>query len=778
MKKNKQKIIQWNSAAALCLLVAGCSCNESLDECSGPGDCGPGLTCLDGRCVPLADGSDALDADMWDMDVWPELDMPPDTDAPDGFDAADAEPCSPEGVCQNDQKCEGGWCVPWGPGEFDPECKRTAEPGPIRPQLQCSWDGPPEDDPEPTFNRILHTPLVADLKIVLAPDFPTRPNVIFISDATYNEGPPRTCQAAGILRVIDGATCEEIGAATDEADRLNAPVTPAVGDLDGDTFPDIVAAAAAGGVIAFRWDTATGAPVRMWRSHHPDASDDLHGSTTCLWGGISLVDLTDDGLPEVVFDGAVWSNEGERMATVPGWAGYPWGVPGTLADVDRDGAVELVAAEGTWEWDADSGTFVAESYFTGPGSTGFTAIADFGDFPEAAGDGPGRPEVVVSGNGAITLQSIGGTIIASLTAPSRGGGPPTIADYDGDNLPEIGAAFGDHYVVYDVIDGSVLWQQPSQDHSSAKTGSSVFDFNADGLAEVVYGDECYVRIYDGTSGEVLFSQARFSSTWEENAIVADVDADFAAEIVMVMSSTCNPDYCPAWDAIFAGLRCDEDDDCPGGGCSEGFCRCASDDDCGYTYGCTDPLPDTPGEGQVCRARHLECEPGLRIYRDARDRWASSRSIWNQHAYCVTNVTDDGKIPRTSEALLNWDDDELNNFRQNVQGVLTDIPGPDFTVGRLDAVCEGENTRIKAEVCNRGGALIDSGVVVIFRQEGGDELCRLTTAEPVPPGICMEVSCLAPVQAEGVFEAVADPDDAIAECEEDNNMAFGMADCLV
>jgi hypothetical protein len=769
-------VLLWAFAAAA---AAACSCGEDEMSCTLNEDCPLGYVCDDNRCVPRPDADADSETDMTDLGD-PGAD--PDADAgdwiPDIPDGYDGPPCEPGNICQNDMRCVDGICIPWGPGEFDDECLRAATPGPIRPQLQCSWDGPPADDPVPDYVRIMHTPLVADLKIVLAPDVPPRPVIIFISDNSYRESVPRVCESAGTLRVIDGATCRELGAATDVADRVNGPVTPAVGDLDGDTVPEIVAAAAAGGVIAFRWDEAEQKPVRLWRSHLSDGTDDLHGSTTCLWGGISLADLDDDGLPEVIFDGAVWSSEGERMATVSGWTGYPWGVPAPVADVDRDTIPELVAAEGLWQWDSASGTFVADDNWAGPGSTGFTALADFGDFPTAAGDGAGRPEVVVTGNNRIAVQSIGGTTIASIAAPSTGGGPPTVADYDGDTLPEIGAAFADHYVVYDMIDGTVLWQQASQDHSSRKTGSSVFDFNGDGRAEVVYGDECYVRIYDGLTGDVLFSQARFSSTWEENPIVADVDDDFAAEIVMPMSAQCNPAYCPEWDPLFRGLQCDVDGDCPGGTCSEGYCRCTGDDECGFTYGCTDPLPDTPGTGQVCRARHLECEPGLRVYRDARDRWASSRRIWNQHAYFVTNVEEDGTVPATSAALLNWDVPGLNNFRQNVQGDLTDIPGPDFTVGRLQAVCEGENTRIVAEVCNRGGALIDSGVVVIFRQEGGDELCRLTTAEPVPPGVCMEVFCVAPVQAEGVFEAVADPDDAILECIEENNLADGVAHCLL
>jgi hypothetical protein len=277
---------------------------------------------------------------------------------------------------------------------------------------------------------------------------------------------------------------------------------------------------------------------------------------------------------------------------------------------------------------------------------------------------------------------------------------------------------------------------------------------------------------------VLFSQARFSSTWQENPIVADVDGDYAAEVVMGMSSPCLPSYCPEWDPIFPGLACDSEVDCPGGPCDAGRCRCETDAECGATYGCTDPLADTPGAGRVCRARHRDCLPGLRVYRDARDRWASSRRIWNQHAYAVTNVGDDGAIHAPGDLPPNWSTPGLNNFRQNVQGDLGDVPGPDFTVGRLVAICEGDATRLRADVCNRGGALIDSGVTVIFaREDDATELCRLVTTEPVPPGACATVDCLAPVRADGVFVAISDPDGAVGECIEDNNDAAGEASCL-
>jgi len=684
-------------------------------------------------------------------------------------------PCTGPGTCDNDSRCVNDHCVPWQPGEFDDQCVRRASSGSVRPQLQCIWTAPPAGDPSPSFTHVLHTPLVATLGIALGPDIPLRPNVVFISDNTYREGTPRVCEAAGILRVVDGATCREVAAATDAADRVNASVTPAIADLDADGRPEIVAAAAAGGVIAFRWDEAQGRLLRLWYSHLPDSSVDLHRGDACLWGGVSLVDLTDDGRPEVLFDGAVWSPDGERIATVPGWQGFGTGVQAVVADVDADSAPELVAGEGVWHWTGTA--FELESYFTGAGTLGYSALADFGDFAGAQGDAPGRPEVVLVGNGHIQVMSIGGSVVRDFTAPSTGGGPPTVADYDGDGVPEVGAAFSGHYVVYDVASQTLLWQQVSQDYSSARTGSSVFDFNADGRAEVVYGDECYVRVYDGQTGEIVFSQARFSSTWEENPIVADVDGDYAAEMVMGMSGNCNPGYCSEWDPLFAGLRCEAGSDCISGTCDAQLCRCSDDTQCGATFGCTAPLAGTTGSGNVCRARHLDCVPGLRVYRDGRDLWAASRAIWNQHAYHITNINDDGSVPRTSDLLANWLQPGLNNFRMNTQGDLTDVPKPDLTIGELHADCLGPTaTHLSAQFCNRGAALSDWDIEVVFRRVNGDELCRLRTSDPVPPGSCVTVECDSDEPPFGDFEAVVDPDGRVNECYEQNNVSRAYAQC--
>ena len=93
------------------------------------------------------------------------------------------------------------------------------------------------------------------------------------------------------------------------------------------------------------------------------------------------------------------------------------------------------------------------------------------------------------------------------------------------------------YVVFET-DGTVKWQTVVQDSSSNRTGSSVFDFDRDGAAEVVYGDELYLWVLDGSNGSLRFRTPKSSCTWYEYPLVADVDADGHAEILGVANNNC------------------------------------------------------------------------------------------------------------------------------------------------------------------------------------------------------------------------------------------------
>src|SRR5690606_16751416 len=109
---------------------------------------------------------------------------------------------------------------------------------------------------------------------------------------------------------------------------------------------------------------------------------------------------------------------------------------------------------------------------------------------------------------------------------------PAIDDLDGDGMPEIVVAGGSQVVVFH-HDGQVFWTHDEVHDVSGATGASIFDFDADGNKEVVYIDEVAVYAFDGRNGNVLFrSDAHASNTLFDYPVIADVDADGSAEIVV------------------------------------------------------------------------------------------------------------------------------------------------------------------------------------------------------------------------------------------------------
>lgn len=653
--------------------------------------------------------------------------------------------CDGNGDCLEDSYCTEGACIPYGAPEGhdnDDTCTRMPEPGPFVPELQCAWSTPPADDPTPSHFQVMATPVVADLGFVVAddPENPeVHPSIVF---STF-EG--SAYSSNGVLRIVDGETCAlQQSLNVDPADRTIGASPATIADLDGDGRAEVVAPASGGGLLAFGWDEASGALARRWRSRNCDTGvSDTTGPGN--WAGASAHDLDDDGIPEIVFGAVVYDAEGCILDSAKGFRAHSAGQVPVLADVDGDGEIEWIAGNELLRFDVATRSLQVEEGFVGAGrSNGFVAVADFGEFPGTASEAPGIAEIAVVSGGTARIQTIAGEVVFGpfSRAGLATGGPPTIGDFDGDGTPELASAGGDRYVVFDlecdadpVPDGcearGIRWSQPSQDHSSNVTGSSVFDFEGDGAADAVYADECFLRVYDGATGVVKFSQARSSGTTYENPVVADVDGDFNSEIV-----TCTNDYagtlgCAAEDPLFAGAT-------------------------------------------------FEVSHGIRVFADAEDRWVGSRPVWNQHAYAVTGVGDRGEIPATSDWSANWTTPGLNNFRQNVQGTLVPNAAPDLTArgeGFEVTSCEGEDIRflLRATVCNRGTEPVAEGVAIRFEDlpaaEGAAALCETATTRDLAPGHCEQVSCEAAV-------AVPDPRDvrieadahgANVECLEANNL---------
>ncbi len=350
--------------------------------------------------------------------------------------------CTANTGCPGDQYCEttAGECLPWGVGPggtSDRSCAGTPAPGAFFPTVQCAWAGPPEGDPFPNHVNVLATPMVATL------DDPTTPSIVFPSYNGNDDHHSQSCtgsdpQFYGVLRVIDGRTCAQRATLSQVHVVGSAPV--AIGDLGGDdATPEIVAATTAGGLVAYThgaggWDL-------LWQT----TSNIAVGQ--CDWAGPSIHDLDGDGVPEVIFYGAVYDGRtgkaiDESLGTALDSIGVGY-IP-VVADVDGDGVPELVTGKNLYSWDKANRKWAPKRVL--PAGDGLIAVGDLGTFPAVGQDDrshtDGIAEVAVVYNGTLHVFNVAGReVFTASFRVGRGfaqGGPLTIADFDGDGRAEIG----------------------------------------------------------------------------------------------------------------------------------------------------------------------------------------------------------------------------------------------------------------------------------------------------------------------------------------------------
>ncbi len=815
----------WVAMVLLIVLMSGCGPsnsggggNNNGGSCSADDPCPTGQTCVNGTCV-----ND-------DTDAGPGL-------CSDGrsecggvcCDAAevcvddacvtDLGTCATDADCQEDSYCQDGHCIPYGTGprgDHNDECTQLTLAGLFQPAIQCEWTGPPAGDPYPNHVRVLSTPMVVDFNLDVDANV-IHPSIVVMtydgddgSSGFYNG-------ATGVIRVLDGATCEQRYNVGSGLDGCNPP---AIADIDMDGRPDIVAHTGYGGIVVYRYDAGTDSFVEHCRG---SLTFDAQAPG---WAAPSVADLDDDGVPEILSGGIVYDNQCQVLDQSLGLTGHMYRGAGYPVVADLDGtldaqgvpSVELVTGAEVYRFDRTTRTW--QTVWDGGTLQGYVAVADFGTFGADPAqddrytlDGIAEIVIIKSPNAYITTAD-GRVIYGPVPMPSgQGGGPPTVGDFDADGLPEFSCSGSDSIAVFDPdclgtpdpqfcasqrTDG-LLWWQPSQDHSSNITGSSLFDFEGDGRVEVVYADEVFTRVYDGLTGEVLFSQWHSSCTWNEYPVVADVDGDFNAELVVPSNSNCSitPETAggtsyPAgpngfvMDPLFVGLKCDASADCQSGVCDAGYCRCTTDAECGGTgsgFVCAAPPAGTGGAGNTCRAEWRGQYNGVRVYADVADRWVSSRTIWSQHAYAVSHISEAGHVARTSQWVQNWLTPGLNNFRQNVQGEGNPDDAPDLTGAQGKITCEVDGSAtLEANACNRGTQSLGQGVPVAFyagAPADGELLCVAETTQVLPSGSCETVSCDwmdPPSQADAVDVTVVADDDGSgnslnSECEEGNNLAY-------
>jgi hypothetical protein len=440
-------------------------------------------------------------------------------------------------------------------------------------------------------------------------------SVVVVMDDDGADGPA----AHGVLRIVDGRD-GTVQLTVSRGEWEDLQVYPyrysnvALGDVDGDGAPEIVLVV-----------TVVRGPAGGGGAGDTGAPDDGGGGGGG-GGGEDTDIVVRPGLPdgEPPPDGASGEAGACRVAAYSPAGALVWladdaaiacgGHAPALADLDGDGGVEVIVGStvvdgstGALRWAGTGGagrppgfseagwmSFAADLDGDGPqevvtGSTIYEAdgavrcsTGEDDGFPAAADlDGDGVGEVVVVSNGWLRVFDASCALRMATPLGAAGiGGPPALGDLDGDGLPEIGVAAADRYAAFEA-DGTVIWTAPVTDTSSSTTGSTFYDFEGDGVLEVLYADERALWVFDGRTGEVRVQDDTHSSrTLHEYPVVVDVDGDGRAEIVV-----------------------------PNGG----------------THDDADAI-------------------GLYVLGSASDSWPANRAVWNQHAYAVTNVEDDLSIP--------------------------------------------------------------------------------------------------------------------------------------
>ncbi|MGK4003320.1 CARDB domain-containing protein [Sorangium sp. So ce1036] len=758
-------------------------------------------------------------------------------------------PCEDDWDCPTHASCEAGACS--GTGDA-PTCLLPPVPfSNVPPQIEIQWGGKDiaapnaAGSPFPMSAQNVMTPAVANLDddngdgLINELDFPEILFTTFCGTEYKSNGVLRAIHGGGpgkgrdYFAVLGDKVWREgdpidVPYACDDA-TLRPTSALAVGDLDRDGVPEIVAVTEASGLQIF---SNTG-ETRLLANN--------------LWTGYAepapaIADLDGQGLPEIVIGRHAFTLhvdeatgalsildhfEGTQMHGIQASdALNSFGPITCVANIQGDSRLEIVAGSSAYVLprppagvtrrsecappydDPEAAAFCAgELRLVWDGQAvngaaniptaqrdGFCAVADvLGE--DGASPGPDTPldqvpEVILINNGYFyVLNGQDGTILRRTImgqGASTGGGAPNVDDFDGDGFPEIGTAFGRRYVMFDLQPPTAAcpawlnpleddgpepgnpprapngkacqtdedcgapgeatcnpqtgacvcyhngWMRVTEDNSSRATGSSVFDFNGDGAAEVIYNDECYFRIYDGVTASVLFKEHSPSRTRTEYPVVADVDNDGNAEIVFATSNESD--------------HCDEGRD---------------------------------------------FNNGLEVWGDPNDLWVPARRIWNQHGYHVTNVLESGAIPaQEPESWKSYGGRAYNLYRSNPRssGIAPDLALSGIQMASPDATC-GEltdNIDITVRVENQGDLRVGPGVVVSFHGEwdtpaasaplldaGGAPLQAVlrTSIEP-HSSLLVTVSYSAGNNPQAALparvRAVVDEGGVERECKEDNN----------
>lgn len=515
----------------------------SIEDCTIPSGYVPTATDCDDIEFTTHPGADELcdnvdndcdgetDEDSRDASTWYQ-----DGDG-DGYGTASAfvDACeAPSGYVSNDEDCDDGdelvspdATVAWY-DEEDSDCDGALDPDlcddqpasvSVAADNSCAHDfADPADwslSPEwassditysvgSTYIGVMMTPVVGQLTddnedgLIDENDIP---------DIAYNTFSGSGYYSPGYLRVLSGdGSGEHFSVKDSSGTYVHASGGLAIGDIDGDCWPDLVTTSTDGYLIAIEGDGTD-----KWSS---EAVTVTHG-----YCSPKIHDLDGDGDVEIVVCDDVFDSSGNWLFSTGGF-GY---FSPAVADVDNDGEMEIITGDKVYE--PDGSTLYSTGFSMGI-SAGFVAVGNF--------DTDDYGEVVVRTGSTVYLFDDDGSTIWSTSV--QGDGFPCIGDLDGDGEMEIGMGGKSWFVALDT-DGSTMWSNAVSDSNHGTMGCTLFDMDGDGDHEVLFADRTDLFIWDGADGTELYNDPYSASgSLLEHPIVADVDADGMAEVIFPSNS--------------------------------------------------------------------------------------------------------------------------------------------------------------------------------------------------------------------------------------------------
>jgi hypothetical protein len=466
-------------------------------------------------------------------------------------------------------------------------------------------------------------------------------------------------------------------------------------------------------------------------------------------GSTAIGDIDNDGLVEIVIPSSnrlllyVFEHDGTLKWSAPTGPRYTGGGGTrdavTLADIDHDGDVEIIHGRRSfdhlgvqlWEGAGDDGGDINYGFLT--------IVADL--------DLTGDMEIIAGR----TAYNSYGQIIWNRTDITNSGGFTAVGNFDEDYYPEVVLVAGGRVYLLEHT-GQTKWGPISLPGGGIGGAPTISDVDGDGQPEIgVAGASRYV-VFE-TDGSIKWTTpTQDLSSSRTGSTVFDFNGDGKSEVIYADELNLYV-YEGTTGTVLLKKRI-------GSGTTLEYPVLVDIDNDNHAE-----IIITSNNSKYSTRRGVFALEGIN------DDWVPTRSIWNQHSYHITNVNDDGSIPR--DEVHSWQ--THNTYRLNAFPDRSATSVPDLSVALLRVVDNGngQTVSLTARIGNAGAAPSPANVQTAFYQgdpSSGGVLLGTLTLMPLEVGEYRDIQLTGVTGITGTddIHVVVDAADIAAECNESNN----------